>query len=473
MVKDNQSYYPLNKMVFRVPGIHRFKLPLIIPKTNAPFSSSLFLVYGFLGLIAIGTVLLSLPISSASGRFTSLLIALFTSTSAVSVTGLAVVDTGTYWSIFGQVVLLVLIQVGGLGFISGATILLLVIGGRLGLREKRFITESMGIEQLGGVIGIVIRVAILSLVIETIGAAIFYISWAYTSESGTPLLTAIFHAISSFNNSGLDIFGGFKSLAGYQGDVTVLLTTAFLIILGSTGYVIIADLFNKRGLKGLSLETKIVLTATFILLTVGTIFYFCAEYSNPATLGPFPWIQKLLVSFFQAVSPRTAGFSVVDIGSLTQVSILFTVILMFIGGSSGSAAGGLKIGTASVIGITFYNAIRGREKISIFGRQLGFHVVYRAISFFFAYLLIAGIIVLVLSATERLPLDSIVFETFSALSTVGLTTGITPDLSAAGLSVITIAMFVGRLGPLVFMAHIAKYRQVADIDYPHESIRLG
>ena len=471
MTKDDQSYNPSDKMVFRVPGIRRFKLPLVIPKTNAPFSSSLFLVYGFLGLIVIGAILLTLPISSNSGQFTSPLITLFTATSAVSVTGLAVVDTGYYWSTFGQVVLLVLIQIGGLGFISGATVLLLVIGGRFGLREKRFITESMGMEQLGGIVGVVIRVAILSLIVEAIGAVIFYISWAYTSE--TPLWTAIFHAVSSFNNCGMDIFGEFKSLSGYQGDTTVLLTTAFLVILGSTGYIIIADLFNKRGIKGLSLETKVVLTATFILLAVGTLFYFSAEYTNQATLGPFSLPQKLLVSFFQSVSPRTAGFTVIDIGSLNQVTILFTTILMFIGGSSGSAAGGLKIGTASVIGITFFNAVRGREKISVFGRQLGLHVVYRAISLFFAYLLVAGIIVLVLSVTERLPLDSIVFETFSALSTVGLTTGITPNLSAAGLSVITIAMFVGRLGPLVFMAHIAKYRQVADIDYPHESIRLG
>lgn len=474
MLNDSQSHEQPDRLVFRVPGIRRLKVPLIIiPKTGTPLSSTLYLVYGFLGLIVLGAILLMLPISSVSRQFTSPVTALFTSVSAVCVTGLAVVDTGTYWSTFGQAVLLALFQIGGLGFISGATILLLAIGGRFGLREKRFITESMGIEQLGGVLGIVIRVAILSLVVEAIGAIILYLHWAYEGDPVRPLWTAVFHSVSSFNNCGMDIFGNFKSLNAYQGDVTVLLTTAVLIIIGSTGYFIIADLFNKRGFRGISLETKVVLTATFSLLALGTLFYFLAEYSNMATLGTFPWPQKLLVSFFQSVSPRTAGFSAIDIGGISKITLFFTMILMFIGGSSGSAAGGLKIGTASVITITFLNAIRGREKVTIFGRQIGLHIVYRAMALFIMYLLVAGIIVLALSITESFPIDSIIFETFSALSTVGLSTGITPTLSTGGLWIIIIAMFIGRLGPLTFMAYLAKHRRLADIDYPHESVRLG
>ena len=212
MVNDRRSNKPQERLVFRVPVIRYLKIPLIIPKTSTPLSSTLILIYGFLGLIVVGAVLLSLPISSASRQFTSPLTALFTSTSAVCVTGLVVVDTGTYWSSFGQGVLLALFQIGGLGFISGATVLLLAIGGRFGLREKRFITESMGMEQLGGLLGIVIRVAIMSVIIEALGTIIFYLRWAYISDQSVPLWTAIFHAVSSFNNCGMDIFGEFKSL---------------------------------------------------------------------------------------------------------------------------------------------------------------------------------------------------------------------------------------------------------------------
>ena len=473
MHMEEQSKSRANGLVFRMPGVRALRVPLAIPKPNNPLSSTLLLVYGFASLIMLGTILLVLPVSSRSGQFTSPVDALFTATSAVCVTGLVVVDTGTYWGTFGQAVLLVLFQIGGLGFITGATLLLLAIGGRFGLREKLVITESMGLDQLGGVIGVVGRVALFSLIVESIGAAIFYFRWVSNGDTGTSVWTAVFHAASAFNNCGMDILGNFRSLSGYQGEAVILLTTALLIILGSTGYIVVADFVRNRSFIKLSLDSKIVLVATLSLLMLGTLFYLAAEFANPATLGPLPFPQKILVAFFQSVTPRTAGFTAIDIGGLKQNSLFFTMFLMCIGGAAGSAAGGVKVNTIGVLVMTALSLVRGRDNVEAFGRQLTRQAVYRAITLFLFYLGVVSFVALTLSLTEKFPLDSILFETFSALGTVGLTTGITPSLSIAGRFIIIAAMFVGRLGPLTFMAFLVRHWQPADMGYPHETIRLG
>lgn len=463
----------VDKLVFRVPGIRALRIPFAIPKPNNPLSTTLFLVYGFAGLIALGAILLILPVSSSSGHFTPPLDALFTATSAVCVTGLVVVDTGTYWSTFGQGVLLALFQIGGLGFITGATLLLLAIGGKFGLKERLVISESMGLDRLGGVLGVVAKVAIFSLTVEGIGAAIFYFRWLAAGDTETSLWTAVFHAVSAFNNCGMDIFGNFKSLSAYQGDAIILLSTAFLVILGGISYVVVADLFRNRGFIKLSLDSKIVLVATLSLLILGTLFYLAAEYSEPLTLGQLSFPEKILVAFFQSVTPRTAGFTAVDVGSIRQVTLFFTMVLMFIGGAAGSTAGGVKVNTLGVLAVTVRSLVRGRGNIEVFGRQLTKDNVFRAVTLSFFYLGSVGIVALALSITETFPFDNILFETFSALGTVGLTTGITPDLSIAGRLIIIIAMFAGRLGPIALMATLVRREQPADMDYPRETIRLG
>lgn len=471
-VEGSSSTTP-DKLVFRIPGIRALRIPLTVPKPAAPLSSILLLVYGFGGLIILGTILLTLPISSASGQFTSPVNAIFTATSAVCVTGLVVVDTGTYWSTFGQGVLLVLFQIGGFGFLVGATLLLFAIGGRFSLRDKLFITESMGNEQLGEAVGIVIRIAVFSLVIEAAGATIFYFHWLTDEALETSLWAAIFHSVSSFNNCGMDIFGNFKSLSGFQNDAITLLTTALLIILGSTGYVVFADVVKTRSFVRLHLDTKMVLVTSGSLLIIGTLFYLIAEYSGPSTMGLLSFPQKILVAFFQSVTPRTAGFSAVDIGSLRQISLFFTMLLMFIGGTTGSMAGGVKVNTIGVLMITVLNVLRGRENVEAFGRQISRQTVYRAVSLFLLYLGIAMIAATLLSITEKFSIDGILFETFSALGTVGLSTGITPDLSIAGRIISVFIMFVGRLAPLTFMVFLVHRRQPIDMMYPHENIRLG
>jgi trk system potassium uptake protein len=449
------------------------RLALKVPRASSPFSSTLLLVSGFAVLIILGTVLLMLPVSSSSGQFTSPLTALFTATSAVCVTGLTVVETGAYWSTFGQVVLLVLIQIGGLGFITGATVLLMAFTGRFGLRERLVVTESMGLERLGGILGVVAKVALFSLIIEAAGAAVFYFHWLVTGDNTTTLWTAVFQSVSAFNNCGMDIFGKYNSMTAFSGDALLLLVTALLVVLGSTGYVVIANMIGKRRFVKFSLDTKIVIVMTLALLVLGTLFILGAEFSNPATLGPLSFPRKLLVAFFQSVVPRTAGFTVVDIAGLKQITLFFVLLLMFIGGAAGSTAGGLKVNTLGVLVMTVAGTLRGKSKIEAFGRQLSVETVYRAITLFVFYLGAAGLVILVLSITEDFPIDKIFFETFSALSTVGLSAGVTPGLSIAGRFVIIFAMFIGRLGPLVLMATLGRRRPVADLEYPHETIRLG
>jgi trk system potassium uptake protein len=470
---EEQSMVKMEGLVFRIPRVRALRMPFMIPKPTTPLSSILFLVYGFAALIILGTGLLMLPMSSSSGHFTSPINALFTATSAVCVTGLVVVDTGTYWSAFGQGVLLALFQIGGLGFITGATLLLLAINRRFGLKERLAITETIGVDQLGGAIGIVIKLALFSLVVEGIGAVIFYFYGITSGNTSAPLWTAIFHSVSAFNNCGMDIMGNFKSLLGFQGDALFLFVTALMIIIGSTGYIVIADYIMHRTFSRLTLDSKIVLVTTLALLALGTIFYLAAESSNPATMGPLSFPQKILVAFFQAVAPRTAGFSAVDIGSLRAITLLFTMFLMFVGGATGSTAGGIKVNTLGTLAIAVKSLLSGTNNIEAFGRQLRHQTVYRAMALFLLYLVITGIIVMALSITEVFPIDKLLFETFSALSTVGLSTGITPDLSSAGRIIIIFAMFIGRLGPLAFMAILIHREKPTDVEYPHEAIRLG
>ncbi|MBN1366686.1 MAG: hypothetical protein JW967_02015 [Dehalococcoidales bacterium] len=444
-----------------------------LPKPVNPLSSIILLAYGFGGAILVGTILLMLPISSQSGNFTSPVNALFTATSAVCVTGLVVVDTGTYWSTFGQAVLLALFQIGGFGFITLATLILITIGGGFGLKERLAVSESLGLGRLSGILGIVIKIAIFSLVIEGIGAAIFYIRWLTIGEPGVSLWTAVFHAVSSFNNCGMDLFGGFNSMSAYRNDAIVLITTAALVILGSIGYIVVMEYTRKRNFFRLSLDSKMILITAFSLLVLGTLFYFIAEYGNPATLGPLSFPQKLMVAFFQSTTPRTAGFTTINIDSLKQITLFFTMFLMFIGGAAGSAAGGVKVNTFGILILSVVNTLRGKANIEAFGRQVTRQTIYRAITLVVCYLLMVSLIVIILSITERFPIEQIIFETFSAMSTVGLSTGITPDLSIAGRVIIIIAMLVGRLGPLALMTTLARHQQPIGIEYPHENIRIG
>jgi len=461
--------------IFRVARVSPWRIPLpVIPRPKQAGLSPLILVYGFAGVIILGTILLMLPVASKTGQFTSPVNTLFTAASAVCVTGLAVVDTGDYWSSFGQGVILVLIQIGGLGFMASATLLLLVLGRRLGLRERWLIGQSLGTERLGGMVKLVRRILVFTFIVEAIGAAIFYIRFSVENPTGTAAWKAVFQSVSAFNNCGLDLFGNFRSLLGYQTDTTVILTTAGLIILGGISFVVVADMGRMRRFGRLSLDSKIVLVTTLGLLVVGTVVILLTEYSNADTLGPLSFPYKLLNAFFHSVTPRTAGFQSINIGSMAAYSQFFTILLMFVGGAAGSTAGGIKVNTFGMLVATIWSTIRGKEHAGAFGREFANQQIHRALALVMLSLTLIFIVVFVLTITDKgFGFLKLLFETVSAFGTVGLSTGITPDLSVAGRLIITAVMFIGRLGPLILVLSLTQGQKPSEYRYPQDEVRIG
>lgn len=428
---------------------------------------------GFAAMIVLGALLLMLPVSSRSGQFTPFVDALFTATSAVCVTGLVVLDTGTHWSPFGQGVILALFQIGGFGFMTSTTLLMMAIGRRIGLRERLLIGEAMGVSRPGGLVRIVRRIAIFTFLAEGIGVIVLFPRFLADSPPVTALWRAVFHSVSAFNNAGFDILGNFRSLQGYAGDNVLVGAVAILIILGGISYLVVDDMLVTRSLKRLSTDSKVVLVTTLSLLTLGTLAILLAEWSKPATIGGLSLPQRLLGAFFQSATSRSAGFSVVDVGKMAELSLFFTMFLMFVGGASGSTTGGIKVGTFAVLVITALSTLRGKEYTGAFGREFIDQNIHRALALVMFYLGLIGAAVLALSITEQFGLVNLLFEATSALGTVGLSTGITPELSAAGRLIITASMFVGRLGPLALVSALVQRQRPAEYRYPKAMVRIG
>jgi len=471
--KSSREAKPRAK-AFRIPRARPWYVALsIIQKPKTGSSSSLVLIYGFAITIVIGTVLLMLPIASKTGHPTSLVDALFTSTSAVCVTGLVIVDTGNYWSFFGQSVILALIQIGGFGFMATATLLLLLFGRSIGLRERLLIRESMGLKRLGGLVGLIKQIAIFAILTEAIGAVIFYIRFSTAGTQGMAIWKSIFHSVSAFNNAGFDLFGDFQSLSGYQRDPLTVITTAILIILGGISFLVLSDILKRRNIKRLSLDSKLVLSSTLFLLILGTVVIFITEFSDPGTLGTLSPLQKLLNAFFQSVTARTAGFSTISMGSATTYVLFFTMLLMFIGGASGSTAGGIKVNTFGLLSATIWSTIRGKEKAGAFRNEFIAQQMNRALALVILSLILLFTVVFLLTITEKFNFIQLLFETVSAFGTVGLSTGITPGLSTAGRLIITITMFIGRLGPLALVLALTQRQQAAKYRYPKGVVRIG
>lgn len=462
-------------VIFRVARVRPWQIALpAIPRPRAPGISMMVLPYGFVAVIVLGMILLMLPVASKSGEFTSPINALFTATSAVCVTGLAVVDTGTYWSSFGQGVILALIQIGGLGFMTSATIFLLVLGRRIGIKERYLIGQSLGLQRLGGMVRLVRRIVIFTIIVEAIGAFIFYVHFSVDNPAGIAGWRAVFQAVSAFNNCGFDIFGNFRSLTGYQTDALVILTTAGLIILGGISFVVVADVIRVRRFGRFSLDTKIVLVTTFALLSLGLLVILFTEYSNPETLGPLSLPYKILNAFFHSVTPRTAGFATIHVGSMATYSLFFTMLLMFVGGAAGSTAGGIKVNTFGMLIATIWSSIRGKEHAGAFGREFVSQQINRALTLVMLALTLIAVVVFLLTITdEKFGFLNLLFETFSAFGTVGLSTGITPELSIAGKLIITATMFIGRLGPLILVLSLAERQQPSTYRYPQDEVRIG
>lgn len=434
------------------------------------------LVLGFAALITLGTLLLMLPSASANHESTAFVDALFTATSAVSVTGLVVVDTGTYWSTFGKGVILLLIQIGGIGFMSMATLFAVILGKRITLRERLVIQQAVGQNTLSGVVKFSLYMLILTFGIELVGT--IFLSFRFVPEFGWQkgVGYALFHAISAFCNAGFDLMGNGKSLTHYVNDPLVILPVAMLVILGGLGFTVILDTVTHYKSHRFSLHTKLVFLMTGILLATGTVFYLLLEWNNPETLGELSLSGKILAGFFQSVTTRTAGFNSIDTGSLTNASKMLTVALMFIGGSPASTAGGIKTVTFGVLLIMAYSVIQGKEEVEIFHRKIPFDVVNRGITILVIGLLTLVIITMLMTVLE--PAHSFMdhlFEVTSAFGTVGLSTGITGQLGTPAKLLLVFTMFAGRVGTLTIAFALAhrqsRYKNL--VRYPHERIMVG
>ena len=448
-------------------------------RVRRPRSPSAVLVSGFAIVIAIGAVLLALPVSSAAGTWTPPIDALFASTSAVCVTGLTLVDTGAYWSPFGQFVLLALMQVGGFGFMTGSTLLLLLlVGRRTALRDRILAQASSGIPELGSVTSVIRRVAIFTLIAEIAGTIVLTIAFAVGGHAADPIQAVwwgIFHAISAFNNGGLDLFGGYRSLADFVGDPLVLSTFGVLILLGSLGFAIVGDIVAKRRWRRLALETRVVVLTTLAILAIGTASLAVFEWSNPATLGAMPETARPFNALFETTTLRTAGFSTLPTAELRDPTLFIVMAMMFIGGASGSTAGGIKVNTFSVLLIAIVSTVRGRPSAEALGRRIPHEIVYRALSV--ALLSIAFIFVvalcLELTTPAGIPFIAIVFESISAIGTVGASTGLTPDLPPPARALLIPAMFAGRLGPLTLVLALAARARPVSYRPAVETMRIG
>ena len=430
------------------------------------------LVLGFAGIILGGALLLMTPLASRDGSNLGFIDALFTATSAVCVTGLVVVDTGTYFSVFGQMVVLALIQVGGLGVMTVATLVAVLSGKKINLKERLLIQEATNQLDLAGVVRLTLYIIRATLFIELLGGTILAVRWF--QDFGTQgIYFGYWHAVSAFCNAGFDLFGEFRSITGYVNDFTVNSAIAALIVVGGIGFPVVADLWNCRQSHRFSLHTKIVLMTTLVLIILGACLIFVAEYSNDKTLGALPLEGKVLASGFQSITTRTAGYNTLDIGALREGTLFAMVFLMFIGASPSSMGGGVKTTTAAILFISLVGSITGKKDPQAFERQIPQQTVYKAFTIVTISVMLISLVTLAMSFTEQVPLFSLLFEVTSAFGTVGLSTGITPKLSDCGKVLITLTMFAGRVGTLTLLMALALRPRKERLKYPEGKIIIG
>ncbi|WP_397223062.1 TrkH family potassium uptake protein [Peribacillus simplex] len=432
------------------------------------------LVMGFAALILIGSYLLTLPISTEDGNGLSFLNALFTSTSATCVTGLVVVDTETTFTKFGELVILSLIQVGGLGFMTFATFFFFLLGKRISLKSRLLLQESLNNFSMAGVVRLVKRILIFTAVIEILGAVILSIRFSFDMPIGKATYYGVFHSISNFNNAGFDLMGEFRSLTPYAEDPIVTLTVAALITLGGIGFIVMNELYEYHDTHRLSVHTKVVLMTSLILTIGGAILIFIFEYGNAKTLQPLSYAGKVLSSLFQSVTPRTAGANTLNIPDLTQPSLLLIIFLMFVGASPGSTGGGIKTTTLATLIGTAWTQIKGKEDVVLFRRRIVIETIFKALTVTIIGLFLVLTISILLTITENgRDFLMILFEATSAFATVGLSMGLTPELSPIGRILIIFTMFAGRLGPLTIAFAIAMRRKPDPFRHPKGKIMIG
>jgi trk system potassium uptake protein TrkH len=429
------------------------------------------LALGFMTTILLGALLLNLPRASVSGESIGFIDALFTSASAVCVTGLVVVNTADHWTVFGQAVILMLIQIGGLGIMTMATIFALVSGKKISLKERLVIKEQLNQESLSGLVKLVKYVIAMTLFIEFVGAVV--LSYVFIPEFGLKqgIWNSLFHSVSAFCNAGFDITG--NSFMDYNDSTIAIVAICFLVVLGGLGFSVIIDLLRHRSWKRLSLHTRLVIIISFLLLAIGTLLILVLEWNNPGTLKDMTLGDKVRAALFAAVVPRTAGFNSIDVGAMMQATAFFTIILMFIGGSPGSTAGGIKTATFGVVIMATIAIIKGERDIEIYKKRIPQETVFKSLAIVTVGMgMIIGVSFL-LTLTESWGFLDTMFEATSAFATVGLSRGLTPNLSNAGKLIIIGTMYAGRVGPLTMAFAFGYNRKHKRYRYSEGHITVG
>jgi trk system potassium uptake protein TrkH len=450
---------------------------LLTPTRPQPFSPAQLLAVSFLALIAAGTLLLTLPLASQGERL-SIIDAFFTATSAVCVTGLIVVDTPNALSLFGQVVVLLLVQVGGLGYMAITTVVGVALGRQLSMQERLTLSEAFNVQTMDGLVRFVFTVLKLTLAFEAAGALILAVHWADDFGPGRAAWYGVFHAVSAFNNAGFSLFA--DNMIGFRGDWVVNLVITSLVIAGGLGFVVLTEIGRRRSVRRFSTHTRLVLNVTAGLLAGTTVLVALIEWHNPRTLGPLGGGEAVLAAWFQAVVPRTAGFNSVDISALAPATLFLMMVLMFIGAAPGGTAGGVKITTFSITAASLWAMVRGDEEATLLRRRLAPSTVARAFSICLLAFLGVNVVAGMLLITEGRELLPTLFEATSAFGTVGLSmsengevVSLSSHFTALGKTLVALLMFVGRVGPLTLAVAVAQRRSKAAIRYPEGKILIG
>ncbi|MFX3623025.1 MAG: TrkH family potassium uptake protein [Ectobacillus sp.] len=437
-------------------------------RTTIHMSPPRFLILSFLALALAGTCLLKLPISTTSPI--SWVDALFTAVSACTVTGLGVVDTGTVFTLFGQLVILCLIQVGGLGIMSFAILSFIVLGKKIGLQNRILMQQTLNQTSIGGIIRLARTVLLFAFAVELVAMLLLALEWVPKYGWKKGLYFSFFHAVSAFNNAGFSIWP--DSLMRHVGNTMVNLVITSLIIIGGLGFTVFIDIWKKRSFSRLSLHSKLMIISTIAVNIGATLFILFFEYNNTASMGGLTTYEKVLGAYFQSITTRTAGFNTVDIGKLTEPVLLLMLLLMFVGAGSASTGGGVKLTTILVMLFGVTKFLREQDDIVIFKKSIKDSTIVKALSISFIAVVAIFLAVLFLSITEDAPILMIVFEVVSAFGTVGITMGLTAKLTMAGKLLITCMMLFGKLGPLTIAFALAK-KQNMKVKYPTEDILTG
>ncbi len=433
------------------------------------------IVLGTLLLIILGAFLLSMPVSSKAGLPTPFIDALFTAASAFCVTGLVIYDTYTHWSLFGQLVILLLIQVGGLGFMTVITLFSIFLRRKIGLKERRLLMESANTLKIGGIVLLVKKILIRTLLFESIGALVLFARFYPKMGLAEGLYNGIFHSVSAFCNAGFDLmgkYGQFSSITSYAGDAAVNITIMSLIVIGGIGFVVWDDIAeNHLNFNKYHLHTKLVLSSTSLLIIAGAAFFYITESGN--SMAGFSIKKKILASMFQSITPRTAGFNTINLGELSEGGALLTILLMIIGGSPGSTAGGIKTTTFITLLAGAWASAKQIPDISVFKRRLETDSLKKASAITVIYISVSLAAIMLICTIQDFSLKDVMFEVFSAVGTVGLSLGITPKLNFYSKIIIALLMYSGKVGVLSMAVVIAEKREPAPLSRPYEKIIIG